>query len=66
MPTIWGKKPYKIRAPFCSVWPPINPPITFGSIKHLSYQESTGLSYNTLFKYIQKALLHCQRYLEDE
>ena len=39
------------------------------NIKHLSYQEITeitGLSYNTIFKYIQKALLHCQRHLEEE
>lgn len=38
------------------------------NIKHCSYAEiteRTGLSYNTIFKYINEALLHCQKRLQD-
>jgi RNA polymerase sigma-70 factor (ECF subfamily) len=38
------------------------------NIKHQSYveiTEQTGLSYNTIFKYINEALLHCQKRLQD-
>ncbi len=38
------------------------------NIKHYSYAEiteQTGLSYNTVFKYLNAALLHCQKRLHD-
>lgn len=38
------------------------------NIKHHSYAEiteQTGLSYNTIFKYLNEALLHCQKRLQD-
>lgn len=38
------------------------------NIQHLSYAEiteQTGFSYNTIFKYINEALLHCQKRLQD-
>ncbi len=38
------------------------------NIKHHSYAEiteQTGLSYNTIFKYLNEALLHCQKQLQD-
>jgi RNA polymerase sigma factor (sigma-70 family) len=38
------------------------------NIKHLSFAEITditGLSYNTIFKYLNEALLHCQKRMQD-
>jgi RNA polymerase sigma factor (sigma-70 family) len=38
------------------------------NIKHHSYAEiteQTGLSYNTIFKYLNEALLHCRKKLQD-
>ena len=38
------------------------------NINHYSYAEiteQTGLSYNTIFKYINEALLHCQKRMQD-
>jgi RNA polymerase sigma-70 factor (ECF subfamily) len=38
------------------------------NIKQLSYAEiteQTGLSYNTIFKYLNEVLLHCQKRLQD-
>jgi len=37
-------------------------------IRHLSFAEITeltGLSYNTIFKYLNEALLHCQKQMRD-
>lgn len=37
-------------------------------IRHLSFAEITeltGLSYNTIFKYLNEALLHCQKKMRD-